>query len=104
DTPYLVKPVDSPDQIALPTDGYKSPTDIERVLLGKLTSGQSGEKRPVPTVSPELRAAPVAGFVQPQPVLPAMPPRSPAPAPVVREQAIVPPKTKKGAAVPGFSD
>ncbi len=50
-TPYLVKPV-SADQIALPTDGYKSPTDLERVLLGKAYSGKSGEQRPKPTLAP----------------------------------------------------
>ena len=103
-TPYLVKPVDSPDQIILPTDGYKSPTDVERVLLGKQTSGQSGAKRPVPTVSPALQAAPVAGFAQPQPVLPAGPAPAPAPVPAAREQAMPAAKTTKGAAAPGFSN
>ncbi len=51
-TPYLVKPVSSPSQIALPTDGFRSATDLERVLLGKLSSGKSGEPRPVPTMAP----------------------------------------------------
>lgn len=33
-TPYLVKPIDA-QRVALPTDGYRSPTTVERVLLGK---------------------------------------------------------------------
>ncbi len=50
-TPYLVKPV-SANQIALPTDGFKASTDAQRVLLGQTHSGDSGEKRPVPTEAP----------------------------------------------------
>jgi len=50
-TPYLVKPV-SANQIALPTDGFKSATDAQRVLLGQSHSGTSGDKRPVPTEAP----------------------------------------------------
>ncbi len=46
-TPYLVKPV-SANEIALPTDGYKSPTDVERVFLGQTESSRSGGARPVP--------------------------------------------------------
>ena len=37
-TPYLVKPVDA-SRIVLPTDGYRSPTPAERVLLGKIYDG-----------------------------------------------------------------
>ena len=50
-TPYLVKPV-SANQIVLPTDGFKAATDAERVLLGQSHTGNSGEKRPVPTMAP----------------------------------------------------
>lgn len=50
-TPYLVKPV-SANQIALPTDGFKSATDAQRVLLGQSHSGTSGDKRPVPAEAP----------------------------------------------------
>jgi pilus assembly protein CpaC len=49
-TPYLVKPVDA-KQIALPTDGYRAPTTVERVLLGRDYGGQTGGQRPVPTQS-----------------------------------------------------
>src|SRR3546814_6754755 len=41
-TPYLVKPV-SASAIRLPPDGAKAPTDVERILLGKTFSGDSGE-------------------------------------------------------------
>ena len=34
-TPYIVKPVDG-NRIALPTDGYRSATTVDRVLLGKM--------------------------------------------------------------------
>jgi pilus assembly protein CpaC len=56
-TPYLVKPMNSPAQVALPTDGDRAPTDVERVFLGKLSSGKTGEKRPVPTMAPAVPPA-----------------------------------------------
>ena len=51
-TPYLVRPVSN--QLALPSDGYRAPTDAQRNLLGSSYSGQSGP-RPAPV-------APTAGF------------------------------------------
>jgi pilus assembly protein CpaC len=48
-TPYLVKPV-SANQIALPTDGYRSPTDAQRLLLGQTFDGKSGEERAKPSM------------------------------------------------------
>ena len=50
-TPYLVRPVSG--QLASPTDGYRTPTDAQRVFLGQSYTGQSG-----PAVVP---VAPVAG-------------------------------------------
>ncbi len=50
-TPYLVKPV-SANQIALPTDGFKAASDLERVLLGRTQSGSSGGDRPKPSSAP----------------------------------------------------
>ena len=49
-TPYLVRPVDEP-RIALPTDGYRAPSDLERILMGRLHSaqlqpGRAGPHRP----------------------------------------------------------
>ncbi|MDB5690318.1 MAG: type and secretion system protein [Sphingomonas bacterium] len=69
-TPYLVKPV-SANQIALPTDGYRAPTDAQRLLMGQSFDGKSGGKRPVPTMAPPL--APGT-----PPLAPARPSRSPA--------------------------
>ncbi len=63
-TPYLVKPVNAND-IVLPTDGYKSPTDVERILLGQLNSSKSGESRPKPTLEAGPPAAPAVGAVAP---------------------------------------
>ena len=50
-TPYLVKPVDA-KQIALPTDGYKAPGLVDRVLTGRLYNGETGGQRPGPTGTP----------------------------------------------------
>ncbi|HWI86212.1 MAG TPA: type II and III secretion system protein family protein [Sphingomonas sp.] len=44
-TPYLVKPIDA-RRVALPTDGYRSPSTLERVMLGKDYDG------PAPSTSP----------------------------------------------------
>ncbi len=100
--------------IHLPTDGYKAPTDLGRVLMGQLGSGTSGGTRPTPTVAEPTGGAPAFGADAP--VLPATPPVSaapaptPAPAPRREEPAAVSappqPKAKKGsgaAAAPGFS-
>ncbi|SNS89400.1 pilus assembly protein CpaC [Sphingomonas laterariae] len=56
-TPYLVKPV-SANQVRLPTDGYKAPTDAETFLMGQSFSGQTGGRRPVPTAAPPVTMAP----------------------------------------------
>jgi pilus assembly protein CpaC len=58
-TPYLVKPV-SASAIRLPTDGYKAPTDFERVVGGQTFSGKSGGTRPQPTLAPPVNAPPGA--------------------------------------------
>ncbi|HET6607327.1 MAG TPA: type II and III secretion system protein family protein [Rhodopila sp.] len=34
-TPYLVKPVNGPEQLKLPTDGFRPATDLDRILLGR---------------------------------------------------------------------
>lgn len=60
-TPYLVQPV-SESEIALPTDGYNTPNDLERILLNKDadSSGKNAE-RPGPTVGPEKTDGPSLG-------------------------------------------
>ena len=103
-TPYLVKPVNGND-IKLPTDGYKAPTDLERVFVGNLESGNRAGDRPKPTmqVTPPA-AAPSVGAVAPIPVNPSLPapaPTPPAPAP---DRKAVKPADRKGATpAPGFS-
>ena len=90
-TPYLVKPV-SANEIALPTDGLKTPNDLQNFLLGQDFAGKSGGKRPVPTL-----AAPVTVPARPSvgaSLVPAAPAR---PAAAGR-------KTAATSAAPGFSN
>ncbi len=52
-TPYIAKPVDNPDALATPLDGFKPATDYERIVLGQL-HGESekyddSEARPAKT-------------------------------------------------------
>ncbi len=83
-TPYLVKPVNA-NEIALPTDGFRDSTDVERILLGKLESSKSGTPRPVPTMAPPAQTV----------------------GPAVQGAALRPPSRGKrertSAAAPGFS-
>lgn len=60
-TPYLVQPVSESD-IKLPTDGYNTPNDLERILMNK-ESDSSGKNldRPGPTVGPEKVEGPSLG-------------------------------------------
>ncbi|MDT0575692.1 type II and III secretion system protein family protein [Croceicoccus sp. F390] len=46
-TPYLVKPVDAKD-IALPTDGYQTATEAQRILRNVEHDGVSLQRRPTP--------------------------------------------------------
>ena len=78
-TPYLVRPVNA-SQIALPTDGYRSPGTVDRVMLEKDQNGVSGGARPGPRVAQPQAAAPGIGAVG------SVPPLSPA-APVPQRQA-----------------
>ncbi len=94
-TPYLVKPV-SAGQIALPTDGYRAPTDFQRIIGNQAFDGRSGAERPKPRFSPRAPAAPV------QPDTGALPPAALAAPP--RSSAAKPqPKTAEASAAPGFS-
>ena len=58
-TPYLVRPVSG--QLALPTDGYRAPTDGQRIIGGQSYKGVSGS--PASAVVP----APAAGGAAPAP-------------------------------------
>lgn len=64
-TPYLVKPV-SANQIALPTDGFRSAPDMERVLMGNEHDSVSGAPRPGPVVAPPVTVAPALSSMGPQ--------------------------------------
>jgi pilus assembly protein CpaC len=66
-TPYLVRPVST--QMALPTDGYRAPDDVQRDFLGQTFIGKTGAVTPtavqaVPTapITGAAAAAPVPGF------------------------------------------
>jgi pilus assembly protein CpaC len=103
-TPYLVKPVNAND-IVLPTDGYKAPTDLGRVFMGQLGGGTTGGERPKPHMAPA--DAPPPGFGDGPPALPV--PAAPAPTGKRGDEPVSllptqPAKPKAGADVaPGFS-
>ncbi|TPG54823.1 type II and III secretion system protein family protein [Sphingomonas glacialis] len=104
-TPYLVKPVNAAD-IVLPTDGYKAPTDLGRVIMGQLGEGTNGGDRPKPTMAP-VDALP-QGFGDAASATPMRAPMAPgerttaAPLQALPAPARTP---KKGAtAAPGFSN
>src|SRR5690349_10695301 len=62
-TPYLVKPVST--QMALPTDGLRAPTDVQRVWEGQSYVGQSGPRPVQPAPAPAIGvqgAAAAPGF------------------------------------------
>lgn len=61
-TPYLVKPV-SDSEIVLPTDGLNTPNDLERVLLGQVTSEKGGKSRPMPLIAPTPPNGPQVGAI-----------------------------------------
>ena len=84
-TPYLVKPV-SDSKIVLPTDGLHTPSDLERVLLGTVTTNKGGTERPMPKVAPDAPTGPDMSSVSP-------------PAPALAKKSGVPEKS----AAPGFS-
>lgn len=48
-TPYLVRPVNA-DQIVLPTDAFRNPTDIQRFMVQGIADGETGGSRPMPTL------------------------------------------------------
>jgi len=96
-TPYLVKPVSSPSDIALPTDGQRAPNDAERVLLGQIGAA-TNQPRPVPTMAAPVQGRPTAGAAAPVPVTSA-PVTS---VPVAPARTTPPAAARKGAPTPGF--
>ena len=73
-TPYLVRPV-SANQIALPTDGFRTANDAQRLLIDQSDDSRSGEARPVPTMAAPRTVAPgIGGVAASAPAAPAQPP------------------------------
>ena len=104
-TPVLVRPVANQADIHLPTDGEKAPSDLQRILLGKLGGGTSGAQRPVPTMAPPVVVAPSLGVAAPAPALPTPAGSSPFAASAIADpRAPVRRPRKAGDAVPGFSN
>ena len=60
-TPYLVNPVDAND-IKLPTDGYQSPQELQRLLGNIASDGKSETSRPMPSAAPPKVAGPEVGI------------------------------------------
>jgi pilus assembly protein CpaC len=56
-TPYLVNPVDG-NQIALPTDGFSAPDDLQRILGNMDSDPIHAKDRPRPTAAPTSDPAP----------------------------------------------
>lgn len=67
-TPYLVNPVDAND-IKLPTDGFQSPNDIQRIFGNQENNGQSGASRPLPSAAPASAPAPKVGELDTPPAI-----------------------------------
>jgi pilus assembly protein CpaC len=62
-TPYLVRPISEPQLAARPTDGYRAPSDVERILEGRLHSARLPEGRPSPATPEATRLVGPVGFV-----------------------------------------
>jgi pilus assembly protein CpaC len=60
-TPYLVQPVDAND-IKLPTDGYQSPHELQRLLGNMGSDGKSEVSRPMPSAAPPRVSGPQVGI------------------------------------------
>ena len=67
-TPYLVKPV-SAGEIKLPTDGYRTPSDFDRIIMGQTFTGKTGEQAKKPTMGDPVTvpATPSVGGMLPAP-------------------------------------
>jgi len=61
-TPYLVNPVDG-SQIALPTDGFSAPDDLQRILGNMDSDPIHSKPRPRPTAAPDVLAPGIGSTV-----------------------------------------
>ena len=60
-TPYIVQPAASPGELSTPTDGIVYASDLEQLLLGRLTSTKAAAPEPASPNQPHLNGA--AGFI-----------------------------------------
>ena len=64
-TPYLVRPIEEAD-VHLPTDGFQTPNEAQRLLGNQFHDGQSGGQRPMPSaVGGTAAVAPRVGAGEP---------------------------------------
>ena len=98
-TPYLVQPV-SANQIALPTDGYRSANDGQRLLVGQEHSGQA-EGRPIPVAAQPRTIAPGIDGAGPS-AANQVPPTPAPPVQQAQNSAAPPPRQATAGAQPGF--
>ena len=68
-TPYLVKPVNASD-IKLPTDGFRTSSELEQLVGYRENDGQSGAVRPGPTAVDKEVPPPSVGGVTPDALAP----------------------------------
>ena len=61
-TPYIVKPTDTADALHLPTEGVVYASDVEQLLLGRLT-GKAAISTPAPMTADQPHLTGPAGFV-----------------------------------------
>ncbi|TRD10757.1 type II and III secretion system protein family protein [Erythrobacter insulae] len=98
-TPYLVKPVNASD-IKLPTDGFRSSSELEQLVGFKEQSGVSGATRPGPTAKDQEAPLPDVSNADPSAIVPNNAPKNP-------RRADTKNRKKKDrtadAAAPGFS-
>ncbi len=95
-TPYLVKPVNAA-QIALPTDGFRTPSEASNLLLDQRHDSRTGEQRPGPLVGGLQTVSPGVGAVGSAAIA------APATAPVQQAQRSAARPKAAGSPTPGFT-
>ena len=100
-TPYLVEPV-NPNEIRLPTDGYRAANEFQQMIEYRNNDGVSGAVRPGPTaVDRSAGSTPGISRISPETVLPA--PGNSAPEQVAKTSSKAERSEKPAVAAPGFS-
>ena len=61
-TPYLVRPAHQ-DNLSTPIDDFKPSSDLDRILLGRLQSGQIAQGSDAPKITAQQQLAGPAGFI-----------------------------------------